>query len=51
MEMTLSPIRRMFSAASDSEGYHTCYPLDSTGIEPDFRAGRSHTAPKSLTRL
>ena len=45
MEMTPSPIRRMFSAPSDSEGYHTCYLSDSIGIEPDFPAGRSHTAP------
>ena len=43
-EMTPSPARRMFSAPSDSEGYHTCYPLDGAGAELDFRAGRSHTA-------
>ena len=45
MEMTPSPVRRMFSVASDSERYHTCYPSDHTGIELDFPAGRSHTAP------
>ena len=45
MEMTGSPVRRMFSAPWDSEGYHTCYPLDGAGAEPDFPAGRSHTAP------
>ena len=45
MEMTLSPVRRMFSAPSDSKGYHTCYPSDDAGAEPDFPAGRSHTAP------
>ena len=45
MEMTPSPVRRMFSASSDSEGYHTCYPSRDAGAEPDFPAGRSHTAP------
>ena len=45
MEMMPSPVRRMFSAPSDSEGYHTCYPSDGAGAEPDFPAGRSHTAP------
>ena len=45
METTLSPFRRMFSAASDSEGYHTCYPSDITGIEPNFPASWSHTVP------
>ena len=45
METTPSPVCRMFSAASHSEGYQTFYPSDSTGIEPDFLAGRSHTAP------
>ena len=45
MEMTPSPVRRMFSALSDSEGYHTCYPSDNAGAEADFSAGRSHTAP------
>ena len=41
MEMTPSPVRRLFSAASDSEGYPTCYPSDNTDIEPDLRqAGR-----------
>ena len=44
-EMTPSPVRRMFSVPSDSEGYHTCYPSDDTGAEPDFPAGCSHTAP------
>ena len=44
MEMTPSPVRQMFSAPSDSEGYHTCYPADDAGAEPDFPAGRSHTA-------
>ena len=45
MEMTPSPVRRMLSAPSDSEGYHTCYPSESTGIQPDFPPGRLHTAP------
>ena len=45
MEMAPSPVRRMFSAPSDSEGYHTCYLSDDAGVEPDFSAGRSHTAP------
>ena len=45
MEMTPSPVRWMFSAPSDSEGYHTCYPSDDAGAEPDFPAGRSATAP------
>ena len=45
MEMTPSPVCRMFSALSDSEGYHTCYRLDVAGAEPDVPAGRSHTAP------
>ena len=44
MEMTPSPVRRMFSAPSDSEGYHTCYPSDDAGAGPDIPAGRSHTA-------
>ena len=44
METTPSPIGRMFSAATDSDRYQTCYPSDSTGIEPDFPAGRSHAA-------
>ena len=26
MEITPSPVRRTFSALSDSHGYHTCYP-------------------------
>ena len=43
--MTPSPVCRMFSAASDSEGCHTCYPSDSTGIGSDFLGCRSHTAP------
>ena len=43
MEMTRSPVRRMFSALSDSEGYQTCYPSDNAGAEPDVPAGRSHT--------
>ena len=47
MEMTPSLVRRMFSAPSDSEGYHTCYPSDSAGAEQDFPVGRSHTAPKN----
>ena len=47
IEVTLSPVCQMFSAASDSEGYHTCYPSDSTGIQPDFPADRSHTVPNS----
>ena len=37
--MTLSPVRGMFSALSDSEGYHTCYPPDSAGADPDLREG------------
>ena len=45
MEMTPSPVRRKFSAPSDSEGYHTCYPSDDASAEPVFLAGRSHTAP------
>ena len=45
MEMTPSPVRRMFSALADYEGYHTCYPSDDAGVEPDFPVGRSHTAP------
>ena len=45
MEMTPIPVRRMFTAPSDSEGYHTWYPSDDAGAEPDFPAGRSHTAP------
>ena len=45
METMPSPVRRMFSALSDSEGYHTCYPSDDAGAEPDVPAGRSHTAP------
>ena len=45
MEMTPSPVRRMFSAPSDSEGYHTCYPSDGAGAEPDSLVERSHTAP------
>ena len=45
IEMTPSPVRQMFSAPSDSEGYHTCYPLDDAGAEPDILAGHSHTAP------
>ena len=40
-----SPVSRMYSAASDCEGYHILYPSYSTGIELDFPAGRSHTAP------
>ena len=44
MEMTPSPLRGMVSAPSDSEGYHTCYPSNGDGAEPDFPAGRSHTA-------
>ena len=47
MEMKSSPVCRLFSAPLDSEGYHTCYLLDSTGAEPDFPAGRSHTAPNA----
>ena len=44
MKMTPSPACRTFSALSDSEGYHTCYPSDGAGAKPDFPAGRSHTA-------
>ena len=45
MEMMPRPVRLMFSAPWDSERYHTCYPSDNAGAEPDFPAGRSHTAP------
>ena len=45
METTPSPVRRMFSALSDSEAYHTCYPSDDASAEPDSPAGRLHTAP------
>ena len=45
VEMTPSPVRRMFSAPSDSEEYHTCYHSDDAVGETDFQAGRSHTAP------
>ena len=45
MEMTPSPVCRMFSAPLDSQGYHSCYPSDDAGAEPDFPAVRSHTAP------
>ena len=45
MEMTPSPVPRMFSAPSDSEGYHTFYCSDDACAEPDFLAGRSPTAP------
>ena len=45
MGITLSPVRWMFSALSDSEGYHTCYPSDGAGAEPDFPARQSHTVP------
>ena len=48
METTLSPLCRMFSAWSDSKGYHTCYPSDDAGAEADFLAGRSHTAPNPV---
>ena len=47
MEMTSSPVCRMFSAPSDSEGYHTCYSLDGAGAEPDFPAGAITHRPKS----
>ena len=43
MEMAPSPVRWMFSAPSHYEGYHTCYPSDSTSIEPNFPVGRWHT--------
>ena len=45
MEMTPSPVRPTFSAPSDSEEHHTGYPSDDAGAEPDFLAGRTHTAP------
>ena len=45
MEMTPSPSLGCSVLLSDSEGYHTCYPSDDAGAEPDFPAGRSHTAP------
>ena len=45
METTPSPVRQMFSAPLDSEGYHSCYSSHDTGAEPDFPAGRLHTAP------
>ena len=35
VKRTPGPLHRMFSAASDSEEYHTCYPSDSTGIHQD----------------
>ena len=44
MEMTPGPVCWMFSALSDTEGDHTCYPSDGAGAERDFPAGRSHTA-------
>ena len=47
MGMKPSPVRRMSSAPSDFEGYHTCYHSDSAGAEPDLPAGRSGTAPKA----
>ena len=37
MEMTPSPVCRMFSAPSDSEGYHTCYPSDDAGGAVAYR--------------
>ena len=45
MEMKPSPVLWMFSAPSDLEGYHTCYPSYGAGAEPDFSAGQSHTSP------
>ena len=51
MEMTLSPVCRMFSSPSDSKGYHTRYTSDCTDVEPDFLAGRSHTTQKSKLAL
>ena len=45
VEMTQSPVCRMFSAPSASEGYYTCFLSHGAGAEPDFLAGRSHTAP------
>ena len=45
MVTTPSPVCRLFSVPSDCEGYHICYPSDDAGAEPDFPAGRSHTAP------
>ena len=47
MEMTPSPVCRMFSAPSDSEGYHTCYPSDDAGAEPKFSGGAVAYRPKS----
>ena len=49
MEMTLSPVRRMFSALFHFEGYHTCYPSDGAGAEPDFPAGGFAYRPESRT--
>ena len=43
--MTPSPVRRMFSAPSDSERFPNCHPSDHAGADPDFPAGRSHNAP------
>ena len=40
METTPSPVRRMLSAPLDSEGYHTCYPLDGARAEPSWRGDR-----------
>ena len=45
MEVTPSPVRRMFSAPLDSGGISYLYPLDDAGPEPYFSAGRSHTYP------
>ena len=47
MEMTPSPVRQMFSAPSDSEGYHTCYPSDGAGAEPDSLGWAITHRPKS----
>ena len=43
MKMTPSPVRRIVSALSNSEGYHTCYPSDDAGAEPNFQAWQLHT--------
>ena len=49
IEMTRSPVRRMFDAPSDSEGYNTCYHSDSAGEEPDFLVRAIMYRPKSYT--
>ena len=45
MEMTPSPVHRMFGASSDSEGYHPCYPSNGTDVEHGIPGSSAHTAP------